>query len=890
MTDRMLKILLVEDNEDDYIITRDLLSEIDDGRFRLEWVESYDTAIEAMKRCQHDVYLLDYRLGGRDGMDLLRQMMRDCLRSPVIMLTGQDRDGLDAEALNAGASDYLVKGSFDARMLDRSIRYACERKKAEIDLRESQDRYRRLFDNNPQPMWVYDTKTLRFLAVNEAAIRHYGYSREEFLQMTIKDIRPAEDIPRLMDNLSRLDLELDGADRWRHVKRDGSIIDVEIASHHIAFGDREARLVLAKDITERIRAAESLRQAESKYRALVEQIPVITYTAAMDEPGSNVYVSPQIEKMLGFSQAEWVSEKHLWRKQIHSDDRERTLAQFQETLNDHHPFICEYRLLDSGGRVKWFHDEAVVVRDEAGQAVMVQGVALDITERKQTEEALARADRRYRSIIQNAAYGIFLSSIEGRFLEVNPAIVRMLGYDSAEELMSVDIAGDIYARSNDRDRLIELYSRSSRIDGFEVEWKRKDGKAITVWLSGQVIRGERGEVEGFEMIAENLTERRALEEQLRQSQKMDAIGKLAGGVAHDFNNLLTVINGYADLLTGMLIEGDPRRQHAEEIKKAGLRATSLTTQLLAFSRKQMLQPVTLDLNTVIADSLKMLRRLIGENIEVAVSLDTDAGWIKADPTQIEQVIVNLAVNARDAMADGGKLIIKTSNVELDESSVHWNIDAPSGSYVMFAMSDTGTGMDEETMRSIFEPFFTTKERGKGTGLGLSTVYGIVKQSGGHITVYSEKGVGTTFKIYLPRVDERAEAKREGEEEEMPRGMETILVAEDEQMVRELICRVLRRCGYTAIEAATGDEALAFCHDYEGQIHLLITDVVMPQMNGPALAERVKAFRPRMKRLFISGYTDNALIQTAMLEGAAEFLQKPFSPLSLARKVREVIDH
>ncbi|MEW6207425.1 MAG: PAS domain S-box protein [Acidobacteriota bacterium] len=890
MSDRPLKILLVEDNEDDYIITRDLLSEIGDGRFRLEWVESYDTAIETMKRCEHDVYLVDYYLVARDGLDLLRQMMRDCLRSPVIMLTGQDRPGLDVEALKAGASDYLVKGSIDALMLDRSIRYACERKNAERALRESEERYRRLFDNNPQPMWVFDFETLRFLAVNEAAICHYGYSREEFLQMTIKDIRPAEDVPLLMENLSRISSGLDPADRWRHLKTDGSIIDVEITSHHLIFGDREARLVLANDITERLRAEDALRQAESKYRLLVEHIPAIAYTAMMDEFGTNVYVSPQIEKTLGFSQSEWMAEKTLWRRQIHPDDRQSAISLFNKTLFDQEPFVCEYRLIDREGKAKWFHDEAVVVRDEAGQAVMLQGVALDITKRKQTEEALARAERRYRSIIQNAAYGIFLSSIDGRFLEVNPALVCMLGYDSAEELMRVDIARDIYTRPEERERLIESYSRSNRIDGIEVEWKRKDGKLVALWLSGQVVRGEQGAVEGFEMIAENLTERRALEEQLRQSQKMDAIGKLAGGVAHDFNNLLTVINGYADLLAGLHIKSDPRRQHAQEIKKAGARASSLTTQLLAFSRKQMLQPVALDLNAVITDSLKMLRRLIGEDIEVIVSLDADAGQIKADPTQIEQVIVNLAVNARDAMPDGGKLTIETSNVEIDESSAHWNIDAPSGPYVMMAISDTGAGMDEETMRCIFEPFFTTKERGRGTGLGLSTVYGIVKQSGGHISVYSEKGLGTTFKIYLPRVDDRAERKSEDEQEEMPRGTETILVVEDERMVRELICRMLRGCGYTVLEAATGEQALEFCHNHDRQIHLLITDVVMPQISGPALAERVKAFRPQMKRLFISGYTDNALINDAVLEGGVEFLQKPFSPLDLARKARQLMDH
>ncbi len=387
----------------------------------------------------------------------------------------------------------------------------------------------------------------------------------------------------------------------------------------------------------------------------------------------------------------------------------------------------------------------------------------------------------------------------------------------------------------------------------------------------------------------DVTERRRLEEQLLQSQKMEAVGRLAGGIAHDFNNLLTAIAGYSDLLLSELPANDARRESAVEIREAGRRAAGLTQQLLAFSRRQVLEPRVLDLNAVIAGMEKMLRRVIGEDIELTTALDPDLWRTMADPGQIEQAIVNLAVNARDAMPRGGQLTLETGNVTLDDQFASTYATVQPGPHVMLAVSDTGIGMDAALQSRLFEPFFTTKERGKGTGLGLSTTYGIVKQSGGSIWVYSEPGVGTTFKIYLPRCEEPlAESEAPPPPLTTRQGTETVLLVEDEAEVRRLVERLLRMQGYTVLSAPSPAEAISAARA-AGRIDLLVTDVIMPGMNGREMASVLAAERPRMRVLYMSGYTDAAIAQQGILEPGTAFLSKPFTPDVLARKVREVLD-
>ena len=416
-----------------------------------------------------------------------------------------------------------------------------------------------------------------------------------------------------------------------------------------------------------------------------------------------------------------------------------------------------------------------------------------------------------------------------------------------------------------------------------------DGLSRTVVASGQPILDGHGRNLGAVIAMHDITERKQLEEQLRQSQKMEAVGRLAGGIAHDFNNLLNVITGYGEMISERLPQGDPMGPKIDQIKKAAQRAASLTRQLLAFSRKQVIEPRVLDLNALLADLDKMLRRMIGEDIEMSTVEGQPLGRIKADPGQIEQIVMNLVVNARDAMPQGGKLTLGTANVDLDQAFARRNAGARAGAYVLLSVGDTGTGMDPETQSHIFEPFFTTKEMGKGTGLGLATVYGIVKQNNGYIEVESAPGRGACFRIYLPRVQDRAEALRARESTAPPQGSETILVVEDEDLVRQVVREALRSFGYTVLETGDAEEGARICKSHAGPIHLLMTDVIMPKMNGRALAKRLTLQRPDLKVLYMSGYTDSAIVQHGVLEPGVSFLQKPFALTALARKVRDVLD-
>jgi PAS domain S-box-containing protein len=524
--------------------------------------------------------------------------------------------------------------------------------------------------------------------------------------------------------------------------------------------------------------------------------------------------------------------------------------------------------------------------------------ALLFAEQKRTEEALRESETRFKDLYDNAPLGYHEYDAEGRITKVNHTDEEMLGY-STEEMVGQFI-WKLSLDEEDARRQVSAKLAGNLPPGRNLErtYRRKDGTTFQVLIEDRLILDATGKIKGIRCTIQDITQWKkakeevaALQEQLRQSQKMEAIGRLAGGVAHDFNNLLTIIKGYSQLSLMELKEEDPLKGNIEIIQKASERAAELTRQLLAFSRRQIMEPKVLDLNGLLRDMEKMLHRVIGEDIELVTLLAEDLGRTKIDPGQIEQVILNLAVNARDAMPSGGKLTIETANVELDEAYAINHDRMAAGRYVMLSVSDTGQGMTSEVKEQIFDPFFTTKEKGKGTGLGLSMVYGIVKQSGGNVSVYSEPGHGTAFKVYLPRVEEETSAlARRDEASSMPRGDETVLLVEDEPSVRDLAVHVLRRQGYNVLEAPDGNRAFLLAQNHSGEkIHLLVTDVVMPQMGGRELANRLKSIRSDIKVLFISGYTDNAIVHHGVLDPGIEFLQKPFSPSALVQKVREVLD-
>jgi two-component system, cell cycle sensor histidine kinase and response regulator CckA len=610
--------------------------------------------------------------------------------------------------------------------------------------------------------------------------------------------------------------------------------------------------------------------------------------AVVDMDGKRIFNSVSYQKVLGYSPEELQTSSGF--EQIHPDDRERVKNAAAEARRTGVGKTLEYRLRHKNGAWLVLESTSSVIQDADGQPEKLVIVNRDVTERKRADEALRRLETGFRSVVEDAPYGIYRANIAGRFLQVNPALKKMLGYESTDELLSKDLPGEIFRHSEEYQRLTELLAHTEEIKDLEMDWKRKDGTPIAVRCSGRRVNDEAGALAYFEAFAEDVTEKRILERQLRMAQKMEAIGRLSGGIAHDFNNLLGVIIGYSRVLKRELGANNPLAEHALEIEKAGQRAASLTKQLLAFSRQQVLSPAVLNLNTLASDMEKMLPQLLGEDIEVSLLLDPKLGNVKADQSQVEQVIMNLAVNARDAMPMGGKLKIETSNVELDQSYVRGHPGSKIGSFVLLAVTDTGTGMDAATLTHIFEPFFTTKELGKGTGLGLATVYGIVKQSNGYIGLESVVGKGTSFQIYLPRhAGQPVVDELKADSQDNLSGSETILLVEDSEPLRKLAKTFLESRGFRVLTAESGEDALQVASRFGAAFHLLLTDVVMPGINGRILAENLLQKQPGMKVLYMSGYTDSFIAGHGVLDPGIHLLHKPFIEEVLIRKVREVLD-
>jgi two-component system cell cycle sensor histidine kinase/response regulator CckA len=632
------------------------------------------------------------------------------------------------------------------------------------------------------------------------------------------------------------------------------------------------------------RIRRQLFQSEELFRLISENAADLI--AVVDLEGRRIYNSVSYQKVLGYSSEELKNSFGL--EQIHPDDRQRVKDAAAYARRTGKGSTLEYRIRHKDGTWRVLESTASVIRTAKGDPDKLVIVNRDITDRKIAAEALRLSEVGFRSVVEGAPYGIYRASFEGRFLRVNPALRKMLGYQSADDLLNADLGKEIFRNAGDFEALVKLLGSAGEFKDVEVEWKQKNGTPITARCSGRSVQ-EDGAEPYFEVFAEDVTERRVLERQLRMAAKMEAVGRLSGGIAHDFNNLLGVIIGYSQALKRKLGPGNPLSEHAEEVEKAGQRAVSLTRQLLAFSRQQILTPAVLDLNALVADMQKMLPRLIGEDIGVSTDLAHEMGRVKADHGQVEQVLMNLAVNARDAMPNGGKLVIKTADVEFDEAYVRHHPGAKPGRYVMLAVTDSGMGMSAETLAHIFEPFFTTKEVGKGTGLGLATVYGVVKQSGGYIWVDSQVGKGSSFQIFLPRVDEAVTqavvAKPTGELQ----GTETVLLAEDAEALMKLARTFLEGHGFKVIAASNGEEALQLAHRHSGKIDLLLTDVIMPGMNGRVLAEHLVLKHPGIRVLYMSGYTDSFIAGHGVLEQGTHLLHKPFTEEALIMKVREVLD-
>ena len=632
-----------------------------------------------------------------------------------------------------------------------------------------------------------------------------------------------------------------------------------------------------------------LEESERRYREIFENAKDAIYVHDLN--GRYTLVNPAAEELSGYSRDEilqlsvfdMASPEHV----------ELICNSLKQKLTDHAPTTYEIEAIRKDGtRVPVEVSSRLIYR--GGRPIGVQGSVRDISERRRAEEVVRASEQRFRDLVENANDIIFTCDMLGNITSLNRAGERVTGY-TAEEALKMNFAQAV--SPDDIAKVRHMLSRKRAADVatvYDLELITKSGGRAAVEISSRAILKD-GEAVGVQGIARDITDRqrmendlRASQAQLQQSQRLEAVGQLAGGVAHDFNNLLTAIIGYSDFALRKMRANNPIRRDIEEIKKAANRAATLTRQLLAFSRKQILKPEVLDLNLVVGDMHKLLERLIGEDIDLVTTLGSDTDPVKADRGQLEQIIMNLVVNARDAMPFGGSVTIETANVLFDKAYTSEHVPVKPGKYAMLAVSDTGLGMDANTQLHIFEPFFTTKELGKGTGLGLSTVYGIVKQSGGFIWVYSELNVGTTFKIYLPSLTELHFDQELTSIDTAETETGTVLLVEDDPLVRNVALRALESAGYTVLESGNGHGALAMAHSCDDEIDLLITDVVMPLMGGRELAQELSALHPKTSILFMSGYTDDAVVRHGIMDKDIEYLQKPFTPESLVRRVGEVL--
>jgi len=792
-----------------------------------------------------------------------------------------------------------------------------ERKQAEEALAESEQRYRMIVENMHDIIWTMDLD-FNYTYRSPGNIRITGYTPEEITTIPAKDQITPESYARIEAALAEeLEKEFGGGPVDLHRSRmleievyhkDGGTVWIEVTATFLRDEDGKPveLLLTARDITERKRLEDELEESEQRYRMIVENM--LDVIMLMDLDLTERYRSPSAAQLTGYSLEELAGiplkeqvspESYALMERVLAEELEKEFG--EAPVDPQRSRTLEIEIYHKDGGTVWIEETATFLRDEGGRPAAILLAARDVTERKRMANELRDNEERYRMIVENMGDMIATMDLDLRYTYQSPSIKRITGY-SVEELTDIPVTERITPESRARvEQLLtdtlayesrEGFSRRLKPQTIEVEAYHKDGG--TTWLEVTTIftRDGEGRPNGVLLNGRDITERKkaeeekdTLEKQLMQSQKMETVGRLAGGVAHDFNNMLSVILGYVDLAKLRLAKEHPVLNDIVEIERAAIRSRDVTTQLLAFSRKQIITPKVIDLNDLIAHTQKSLIRLIGEDIDLRVLLGEDLWAIRFDPSQIEQVLINLAINARDALSGGGKLTIETRNIVLDDRYCEQHIGFTPGRYVQLSVSDDGEGMDPETLQHVFEPFFTTKEAGKGTGLGLATVYGIVKQNGSFINVYSEPGYGTTFTIYVPRTTDEKEIPAKLEEKPAVTGTGNILLVEDDPMVLEITKGMLEHIGYSVMVAEDPGDAISLCETRD-VIDLVITDVVMPTMSGNELRNRLNDIRPDIAVLFMSGYPADAIAHHGVLEKGVHFLQKPFSLKDLARKVRE----
>ena len=922
------RILLIEDNPQDAELEEREIRRVEAACTFLR-VDTREGMVAALHDFVPDVILTDHSLptfAAQDALELGQQLSPD---TPIIVVTGRLGDEPAVQYLQAGAADYVVKDHL--HRLGPAVLRALDIKRS----REAQTRARQLqaatyriaqvamsaprleellptvhqIVSELMPaknfyIALYDEATdlLTFpYFVDEVdpppAPRHPGRGITEYVLRTGRPLLVKPDSQLDLDYLGAVEAVGTASVDWLGVplkQGDRTVGVLAVQTYTAGVRYEEHHKDMLQFVSTQVEAAIERTRAEQALRASEAQLKAVLHSAldahvAMDDAGRVTSWNQQAESMFGWAERDVLGQRladiivPLAHREAHAAGLRHFLATGEGPILNQRIELTALRRDGSE-----FPVELAVAPVRIGMTWLFSAFVRDITARRAADEALRVSEQKFGSAFQAHPSPMAIARLaDARWVDVNESLLRLFGMNRAETVGRSGHDLGIWRRDELRQQMLAQLRAGGVFRDVEVEWLTRSRETRTGLLSAEVIAFA-GEPH-FLLHFQDVTERKQLEGQLRQAQKMEAIGRLAGGVAHDFNNVLTAIFGYVDILREEMPADSTAQRDLAEVRKASERAASLTKQLLAFSRQQVLEPVVLDPNALVEDFEKMLHRLIGEDVELRLSLAGDAGNVLADPGQLQQVLMNLVVNARDAMPTGGKLILETANAELGEQYAELHQPVVPGRYVMLAVSDTGTGMTPETRARIFEPFFTTKEKGKGTGLGLSTVYGIVKQSGGYVWVYSELGRGTTFKIYLPRVDAAPDTLLPAREPSTVAGTETILLAEDDAVLRPLARGLLEKLGYTVLDAADAEEALEAARQYPEVIHLLLTDVVMPGASGRELARQLENPRPQIKVLYVSGYTDDAIVHHGMLEPGLNFLQKPFTPTALARKVREVLD-
>ena len=1011
------RVLIVEDSK---ILCGMLKKSFDSHGYETDIALTIREASEAFTKTSFDVAVIDYHLPDGSGdtlLDLFLAARPDCV---CLMMTTDPEQSLALDWMKRGAAAYLRKPFKPEYLIDLCENARRERGLLRVqnlleartrELRESEERYRNLFENAHEAIFVAQDGSLVYL--NERTATQLGYTIEEIRSKSfIEFIHPDDQEMVIVNHFKRMKGEdVPNIYTFRVIHRDSGIRWTELNAIAIIWKEKPATLNFMTDITERKQAEEALQERERTWNTLISNLPGFVYRCANDRDWTMEYISEGCREITGYAPDDFLQKGTLtYNDIVCTDYRQPLWEKWQEVLSKRETFEGEYPIHTASGETSWVWERGRGIYSEDGRLIYLEGFITNITERKQAQDTLRESEEKYRLIFENSPLGIlyfndkgiiiacnekfvqiigssrealiglnmlelpdknivstvqkalsgctvlyegiyssttakkitpmrnifapmisaggivlggvgiiediterkrvedslrdseeryrkaFMTSPDaifitrfpdGMFVSVNEGFTKMTGYTEDEVIGKLPLEIDIWKYPEDRKKVIEEFLTKGEVRNFESICLTKSGE-ITGLMS--VSRVDLNGVQHNLCIARDITKHKVLEAQLQQAQKMESIGRLAGGVAHDFNNMLSVIQGYSELAIKKAGADHPLQRHLAQILDAARRSAALTRQLLAFARQQTIAPIVIDLNKTIEGMLKMLKRLIGEDIDLQWHPNADLWPVKIDPSQIDQILANLCINARDAISDVGKITIETENSTLDSDYCAHHPGFVSGDYLKITVSDDGYGMIKEVQAKLFEPFFTTKEMGKGTGLGLATVYGIVKQNKGFINVYSEPGHGTSFTIYLLRhTANNLPTKPAGPPVAAARGHETILLVEDEPAILEMATTMLEGQGYTVRAAVTPGEALRLAREHRGAIDLLVTDVVMPEMNGRDLAKNLMSLYPHLKRLFMSGYTANVIAHHGVLDEGVYFIQKPFSIDDLSAKVRESLD-